>query len=113
MRHCRAYILSFDGHRFIWAGEFLSNHPDDATAMEAANVLVDRHDVELWECARLVARFSRDGEIWSPELAPSLAISAAPSYSSRNSVRPAQPISRRRALEGILTAASRQYFFIC
>jgi hypothetical protein len=108
MRDYRAYILGFDGHRFIRADEFLSNHPDDATAMEAAKVLVDGHDVELWDCGRLVARFSRDGEICSPELAPSLVISATPSYSSRNSVRPAQPISLRRASEGILTAASRQ-----
>ena len=100
MRDYRAYILGIDGHRFIKASEFLSNHPDDAAAMKAAEQLVERHEIELWDCGRLVARFSPDGQVTSPELAPS--------YSSNNSVRPVQPISLRRASEGILTASSRQ-----
>jgi hypothetical protein len=108
MRDYRAYILGIDGHRFIRAAEFLSNHPDDAAAMRAAEQLVEGHEIELWDCGRLVARFSSDGKVKSPELAPSFVISAAPSYSSDNSVRPVQPISLRRASEGILTASSRQ-----
>jgi hypothetical protein len=108
MRDYRAYILGIDGHRFIKASEFLSNHPDDAAAMKAAEQLVERHEIELWDCGRLVARFSPDGQVKSPELAPSFVISAAPSYSSNNPVRPVQPISLRRASEGILTASSRQ-----
>jgi hypothetical protein len=39
--------------------------------------LVDGHDVELWDCGRLVARLSPDGETLSPELAP-FSISTAP-----------------------------------
>jgi len=66
----RAYILGIDGHRFIWAENFLSDHPDDAAAMAAAKQLCDSHDIELWHGARLVARFSPDGKISSPELAP-------------------------------------------
>ena len=108
MRDYRAYILGIDGHRFIRVEDFLSNHLDDAAALNAAKQLTDKHDVEVWDCGRLVARFSPDGQVKSPELAPSFVISAAPSYSSNNSVRPVQPISLRRATEGILTASSRQ-----
>jgi hypothetical protein len=50
----RAYIIGIDGH-FLRA-EFLSNHPDDATAIEAAEQLVDGHDVELWDRDRMVIR---------------------------------------------------------
>jgi hypothetical protein len=56
----RAYILNIDGHRFIRA-EFLSNHPDDATALIAAKKLIEGHDVELWDEGRLVARLDKDG----------------------------------------------------
>ena len=108
MRDYRAYIFGIEGHRFIKVADFLSDHPDDATAMEAAKRLVDGHDVELWDCGRLVARFSRDGEVESPELAPSFVVSAAPSHSSKYSVRPVQLLSLRRASEGMLTASSRQ-----
>jgi hypothetical protein len=108
MRDYRAYIFGIEGHRFIKVAEFLSDHPDDTTAMEAAKRLVDGHDVELWDCGRLVARFSRDGEVESPELAPSFVVSAAPSHSSKYSVRPVQFLSLRRASERMLTASSRQ-----
>jgi hypothetical protein len=56
MPEYRAYMIGIDGHRFIKAAQFLSDHPDDATALKAAEQIVDRHDVELWDCARLVAR---------------------------------------------------------
>jgi cobalamin biosynthesis protein CbiG len=70
MRDYRAYVIGDSGLPFIRA-EFLSEHPDDASAMEAAKLLVDGHDVELWDSGRLVARLSPDGEACSPELAPS------------------------------------------
>jgi hypothetical protein len=57
MRDYRAYIIDIDGHRFLKANQFGSDYPDDATAMKAAEWLIDGHDVEVWECARLVARF--------------------------------------------------------
>ena len=57
MPEYRAYILGIDGHRFIRAADFLSDHPNDAAAMKAAEQLVDGHDVELWEGRQLVARF--------------------------------------------------------
>jgi hypothetical protein len=70
MRDYRAYILGTEGHRFIRAEDFLSDHPDDAAALATAKKLSDKHDVELWDGARFVARFSPDGKISSPELAP-------------------------------------------
>jgi hypothetical protein len=70
MRDYRAYILGVQGHRFIRAENFLSDHPDDAAAMTTAKKLSDDHDVELWDGGRFVARFSPDGKISSPELAP-------------------------------------------
>ena len=51
-----AYIIGIPGHRFIKADQFLSDYPDDATAMRAAEQLVDGYDVELWDRTRLVAR---------------------------------------------------------
>lgn len=60
MRDYRAYIIGTDGHRFLKVARFASDQPDDATAMKAAESLVDGHDVELWDCARLVARFDHE-----------------------------------------------------
>jgi hypothetical protein len=57
MPEYRAYILGIDGHRFIRAADFLSDHPNDAAAMKAAEQLVHGHDVELWDGGRLVAKF--------------------------------------------------------
>jgi hypothetical protein len=57
MPEYRAYILGIDGHRFIRAADFLSDHPNDAAAMKAAEQLVDGHDVELWDGGRLVGKF--------------------------------------------------------
>jgi hypothetical protein len=56
MRDYRAYRFNIDGHRFQKVAEFVSDFPNDAAAMAAAEGLADRHDVELWDCARLVAR---------------------------------------------------------
>ena len=78
MRDYRAYIMGIEGHRFIKAKEFLSDHPDDATALNAAKQLLDGHEIEVWDRGRLVARLSASGEIASPELAPFL-VSTAPS----------------------------------
>jgi hypothetical protein len=58
MSDYRVYIIGIDGHRFIKADQFISDHPDDATAMKAAEQLVDGYDVELWDCARLVGRIA-------------------------------------------------------
>jgi hypothetical protein len=50
----RAYIIGINGH-FIRA-EFFHSHPDDASAIKAAEQLVAGHDVELWELDRMVIR---------------------------------------------------------
>jgi hypothetical protein len=57
MRDYRAYIFGIDNHRYQKVAQFARDHIDDLTAMKAAEQLVDGHDVELWESARLVARF--------------------------------------------------------
>jgi hypothetical protein len=99
MRDYRAYILGIDGHRFVKVKEFLSDQPDDATALSAAKQLADGHEVELWDCGRLVARLSPDGEVTSPELAPFM-VSAALSESGSNSSKPAvETISLGRVSE--------------
>ena len=58
MSDYRVYIIGIDGHRFIKVDQFKSDHPDDATAMKAAQQLVDGYDVELWDCGRLVGRIA-------------------------------------------------------
>lgn len=80
MRDYRVYILGVDGHRFIKAEEFSSDHPDDAAALKAAKQLLDGHEGERWDCGRLVVRLSSAGEIETPELAP-FSISVAPADS--------------------------------
>ena len=98
MRDYRVYILGIDGHRFVRVKEFLNDHPDDAAALNAAKQLTDKHEVEVWDCARLVARLSPDGEVVSPGLAPSLA-STLPSMSEMNSAKPENPIPLSRLSE--------------
>ena len=62
MPEYRAYILGIDGHRFIRVAEFSSDYSDDGAALNAAKKLIDGHDVEVWDCGRLVARLDhRDG----------------------------------------------------
>ena len=97
MRDYRAYILGIDGHRYIKAQEFLRDHLDDAAAVNAAKQLTDKHDVEVWDCGRLVARFSPDAEA-SPELAPSL-VFGEPSDSDKNSVEPSESIRLSKVSE--------------
>ena len=54
----RAYIVGIGGPFNSTRAEFLHNHPDDTTAIEAAKQLVDGHDIELWDRDRFVGRFS-------------------------------------------------------
>ena len=98
MRDYRAYILSIDGHRYIKAQEFLRDHLDDAAAVNAAKQLTDKHDVEVWDCGRLVARLSPDAAEASPELAPSL-VFGEPSDSDKNSVEPSESIRLSKVSE--------------
>ena len=65
----RAYIIDIDGHRFLKAARFLSDHPDDATAIAAAKTLVKGHDVELWDGSRFVARLSPE-RVEAPQMVP-------------------------------------------
>jgi hypothetical protein len=62
MPHYRAYIVGIDGSFNSTRAEFLHNHPDDATAIEAAKQLVDGHDIELWDRDRFVGRFSPEAK---------------------------------------------------
>ena len=101
----RAYILGIDGHRFIKAKDFLGDQPNDAAAMTAAKQLLDGHDVELWDCGRLVARLSPNGEVMSPELAP-FTIPATPSDDESHSIEPpVESISLSRASEAVEPAS--------
>jgi hypothetical protein len=88
MRDYRAYILGIDGHRFLKVQDFQSDQPDDAAALRAAKQLVDGHDVELWDCGRLVARLSANGEMASPELAPFMAAAASSEGPDKVSLAP-------------------------
>jgi hypothetical protein len=58
----RAYIVGIDGHFNFISAEFLHNHPDDTTAIEAAKKLLDGHDIELWHGDRFVGRFSPEAK---------------------------------------------------
>jgi hypothetical protein len=80
MRHYRAYILGTDNHRYQKVAQFASAYADDLGAMNAAEQLVDGHDVELWECARLVARFDhKSGSVMMLDQLPMAALQAVPS----------------------------------
>jgi hypothetical protein len=52
----RAYIVGRDGH--FLGGESLSECPDDEAAKNAAQRLVNGHDVELFDRHRLIIRLS-------------------------------------------------------
>jgi hypothetical protein len=56
MAEYRAYIIGTDG-QFIKAIELLC--PDDDTAKEYAEQLVDGRDVELWQGDRKIETFKR------------------------------------------------------
>ena len=104
MHDYRAYILGIEERRFVWVEDFLSDHPDDVTAIAAAKKLSDSHDVELWESNRFVGRFSPGGNQVGPELAPSL-VFALPSDRENNSFG-SEPISLSRVSELALAASS-------
>jgi hypothetical protein len=58
----RAYIVDIDGSFNSIIAEFLHNHADDTTAIEAAKQLVDGHDIELRDRDRFVGRFSPEAK---------------------------------------------------
>jgi len=58
----RAYIVGIDAQFNSIITEFLHDHPDDATAIEAAKQLVGGHDIELWDRERFVGRFSPEAK---------------------------------------------------
>ncbi len=62
MSDYRAYIVGIDEHFDFVRVKFLHNHPDDATAIEAAKQLVDDRDIELWDRDRFVGRFSPEAK---------------------------------------------------
>jgi hypothetical protein len=59
MQECRAYVIGPDGHiqeRF----DLLC--PDDEAAKERARLLVNGHDIELWQFGRKVETFKHTHE---------------------------------------------------
>ena len=102
MRDYRAYILGMDGHRFVWVEGFRTDHADDAAALSAARGLSDKHDIEVWDGGRLVARLSSGEAAVSPGLVPSL-----PSSDS-----PVEPISLSKVSELASTASSESNPFV-
>jgi hypothetical protein len=107
MRDYRAYILGIDGHRFVWVKDFSSDHQDDARALNAARQFLDKHDVEVWDGGRLVARLSPAGDGASPGLVPSL-----PFEFGKNSGRPVEAISLSKVSEMAVTASSESNPFV-
>jgi hypothetical protein len=92
MRDYRAYILGIGGRRFVWVADFSPDHP--AAALDAAKLLTDEHDVEVWDGGRLVARLSSGGAEIPPALAPSF-----PPDCGKISVEPAELISPSKLSE--------------
>lgn len=82
MRDYRAYVFGTDNHRYQKVEQFASHYADDRAAMKAAEQLVDGHDVELWESARLVVRYDhKSGSAMTPDQIPMAALQAVPSES--------------------------------
>ena len=54
MPEYRVYVIGSDGH---FRSSLELECADDDEAMEQAKMLVDGHDVELWQRARKVAKF--------------------------------------------------------
>jgi hypothetical protein len=107
MRDYRAYILGIDGHRFVWVGDFSSDHPDDSAALTAASKISDKHEVEVWDGGRLVARLSPGEAGVSPGLVPSL-----PFDFGKNPARPAEAISLSRVSDLASTPSSESNPFV-
>ena len=59
MPEYRAYTVSLDGHFTGFEGMICE---DDAKAIENAKRLVDGHDVEVWNGARLVIRLQHTSD---------------------------------------------------
>jgi hypothetical protein len=59
MAEYRAYVIGKDGH-FNEAVPMVCS--DDAEAIEKAKQLVNGHDVELWQCDRMVATLNHKPE---------------------------------------------------
>jgi hypothetical protein len=108
MRDYRAYILGFDGHRFIQVEAFLSDHPDDAAALKAAKLLTDKHDVEVLASGRLVARLSLGEEIMSPGLVPSLVSAAQADDNEKSTVKPPVELTSLKRVSELAGAASTE-----
>lgn len=109
----RAYILEIDGHCFIRVEDFLSDHPDDAAAIGAAKQLTDKHDVEVWDRGRLVARLSLGEEFMSPWLAPSLVFAAPSDDSEKKAVKPPiEPISLNRVSQLARAASAENHLLL-
>jgi hypothetical protein len=70
MPNYRAYIVGIDGPFNSIKAEFRHNHPDDATAIEAAKELADDYDVELWDGDRFLGRFSPEAKRRCPGWRP-------------------------------------------
>jgi hypothetical protein len=112
MRDYRAYILGIDGHRFVKVKDFSSDQPDDDAALSAAKQLVDGHDVELWDCGRLVARLSSDGEVASPDLAPFM-VSSASSPTESSSGKPSAALGSTAATtDAAGTSATKNHLLL-
>ena len=107
MRDYRAYILGIDGHRFVWAKEFLTDHPNDAAAVDAAKQLTHEHEVEVWEGSRLVARLHHGEEEMSPGLVPILS-----SIHEKDPVGRVEPISLGKVSELASATSSQGNLFL-
>jgi hypothetical protein len=56
MTQYRIYFLGLDRHYF---GVENIECASDRAAIEKAQQFLDRHDVELWDCARFIGRYHR------------------------------------------------------
>jgi hypothetical protein len=67
----RAYIVGIDSPFDSVRTEFLYNHPDDATAIEAAKQLAHGHDIELLGPRQIRGSILPGSEVRPPQLAAS------------------------------------------
>ena len=59
MSDYRAFLIGSDGHIF---SAVVVDEPDDWAAIAATKLLVDGHDVELWQRDRKIAKFECEQE---------------------------------------------------
>jgi hypothetical protein len=64
MPHYRIYVTTADGH--VTAAPTVIECPDDQAAIGEAAQLTNGKPVELWEGARLIARFPSDERLVPP-----------------------------------------------